>query len=70
MRPSGGYIFRSQLRIFIKYQRPGDRKLVEKTRCSGLFKYPKGDGVRLRCDAVIAFYLYEHQKMKKFKIEP
>ena len=47
-----------------------DRKLVEKTRRSGLFEYPKVDGVRLRCDAAIAFYLYEHQKMKKFKIEP
>ena len=36
---------------------------------SSLCIYPKIDGVRLRCDASIAFYLYEHQKSKKFKIE-
>lgn len=47
-----------------------DRTLVEKTRRVGLFEYPKTDGVQLRCDAEIAFYLYEHQKVKKFKIEP
>ncbi len=46
-----------------------DRKLLERTRAHGLFEYPKIDGVRLRCDASIAFYLYEHQKSKKFKIE-
>ena len=46
-----------------------DKKLLEQTRRNGLFEYPKIDGVRLRCDASIAFYLYEHQKAKKFKIE-
>ncbi|MDD3155853.1 MAG: WYL domain-containing protein [Victivallaceae bacterium] len=46
-----------------------DKKLLEETRRNGLFEYPKVDGVRLRCDASIAFYLYEHQKTKKFKIE-
>ena len=46
-----------------------NRQLVEDTRRNGLFEYPKVDGVQLRCDAEIAFYLYEHQKMKKFKIE-
>ena len=46
-----------------------NRKLVEDTRRKGLFEYPPIDGVRLHCDAEIAFYLYEHQKMKKFKIE-
>ena len=46
-----------------------DKKLLEQTRRNGLFEYPKIDGVRLRCDASIAFYLYEHQKSKKFKIE-
>ena len=47
-----------------------DRKLLERTRRNGLFEYPKIDGIRLRCDASIAFYLYEHQKTKKYKIEP
>lgn len=47
-----------------------DKKLLEETRRNGLFEYPKVDGVRLHCDASIAFYLYEHQKIKKFKIEP
>ena len=46
-----------------------DRKLVENTRRNGLFEYPKIDGVQLHCDAEITFYLYEHQKVKKFKIE-
>lgn len=46
-----------------------DRKLLEHTRRNGLFEYPKIDGVRLRCDASTAFYLYEHQRTKKFKIE-
>jgi predicted DNA-binding transcriptional regulator YafY len=46
-----------------------DKKLLEETRRNGLFEYPKIDGVRLRCDSLIAFYLYEHQKVKKFKIE-
>lgn len=46
-----------------------DKKLLEETRRNGLFEYPKVDGVRLHCDASIAFYLYEHQKVKKFKIE-
>ena len=43
---------------------------MEETRQNGLFEYPKIDGVQLRCDAEIAFYLYEHQRVKKFKIEP
>lgn len=46
-----------------------DKKLLEHTRKNGLFEYAKIDGVRLHCDASIAFYLYEHQKEKKFKIE-
>lgn len=46
------------------------RKLVEDTRRNGLFEYERLYGVQLRCDAKIAFYLYEHQRMKKFKIEP
>lgn len=44
----------------MNYQRPGDRKQMEKASRSGLFEYPKVDGVRLRCAAAIAFYLYEH----------
>ena len=47
-----------------------DRKLVENTKRNGLFEYPRIDGVQLRCDAEIAFYLREHQKIKKFKLEP
>jgi predicted DNA-binding transcriptional regulator YafY len=46
-----------------------DKKLLEATKRNGLFEYPKIDGIRLHCDADIAFYLYEHQKLKKFKIE-
>ena len=46
-----------------------DKRLLESTRRNGLFEYPRIDGVRLRCDGSIAFYLYEHQKSKKFKIE-
>lgn len=47
-----------------------DKKLLEHTKRNGLFEYPKIDGIRLHCDGSIAFYLYEHQKVKKFKIEP
>lgn len=47
-----------------------DKKLIEDTKRNGLFIYPKIDGIKLHCDASIAFYLYEHQKIKKFKIEP
>lgn len=46
-----------------------DKKLLEQTKRNGLFEYPKIDGIRLRCDGSIGFYLYEHQKTKKFKIE-
>ena len=46
-----------------------DKRLLENTRKNGLFEYPRISGVRLKCDASIAFFLYEHQKMKKFKIE-
>ena len=46
-----------------------DKKLLEQTRRNGLFEYPKVDGIRLHCDGSIAFYLYEHQRAKKFKIE-
>ena len=47
-----------------------DKKLVEDTRKNGLFVYPRISGIRLRCDAAIAFYLREHQQMKQFKVEP
>lgn len=46
-----------------------DKKLLENTRKNGLFEYPRIAGIRLKCDACIAFFLYEHQKTKKFKIE-
>jgi proteasome accessory factor B len=47
-----------------------DKKLIEDTRKNGLFVYPRVSGIRLRCDASIAFYLYEHQHVKQFKVEP
>ena len=47
-----------------------DKKLVEETRRDGLFVYPRISGIRLRCDASIAFYLYEHRKVKQFNVEP
>lgn len=47
-----------------------DKKLIEETRKNGLFVYPKISGIRLRCDASIAFYLREHQHVKQFKVEP
>lgn len=46
-----------------------DKKLLDHTKRNGLFEYPKIDGIRLLCDPSIAFYLYEHQKVKKFKID-
>ena len=36
---------------------------------NGLFNYPKLEGIRLHCDASIAFYIYEQQKLWKSKIE-
>lgn len=47
-----------------------DKKLIEDTRKNGLFIYPRISGIRLRCDASIAFYLREHQPVKQFKVEP
>ena len=47
-----------------------DKKLVEDTRKNGIFEFPRIEGIRLRCDASIAFYLYEHQRAKQFRIEP
>jgi len=46
-----------------------DRKLIEDTRKKGLFIYPKLSGIKLHCDASIAFYIYEQQKIFKSKIE-
>jgi predicted DNA-binding transcriptional regulator YafY len=47
-----------------------DKKLIEETRRNGLFEFPRISGIRLLCDASIAFYLREHQTVKQFKIEP
>jgi predicted DNA-binding transcriptional regulator YafY len=47
-----------------------DKKLIEDTCKNGLFVYPRIGGIRLRCDASIAFYLREHQHVKQFKVEP
>lgn len=46
-----------------------DRKLLDETRKKGLFTYEKIAGIRLHCDAAIAFYLHEQQKVFKSRIE-
>ena len=46
-----------------------DKKLLEDTRRNGLFNYPKVVGIKLHCDASIAFYIYEQQNVFKSKIE-
>ncbi len=46
-----------------------DRKLLEDTRKKGLFNYEKLAGIKLHCDACIAFYIFEQQKVFKSKIE-
>lgn len=40
---------------------PLDRKLVARVRKNGLFNYGKLEGVKLHCDASIAFYIQEQQ---------
>jgi len=47
-----------------------DQQLLDETQKNGLFTYPKIEGVTLRCDASIAFYLKEHQVVKRFKMKP
>lgn len=47
-----------------------DKKLLDETREKGLFDYPKISGIKLHCDASIAFYIYEQQKVFKSNIEP
>ena len=46
-----------------------DKKLLEDTRKIGLFNYEKVSGIKLHCDASIAFYIYEQQKKFHSKIE-
>jgi len=46
-----------------------DRKLLETTRQEGLFNYEKISGIKLHCDASIAFYIYEQHKTFKSQIE-
>ena len=46
-----------------------DKKLLEDTRRNGLLTFPKIAGIRLHCDASVAFYIYEQQKKFKSKIE-
>lgn len=48
---------------------PVNKQLLEDTRKNGLFNYEKINGIKVRCDASIAFYLQEHQKIKQFKID-
>ena len=47
-----------------------DKRLVEETRTKGLFNYPKVAGIKLQCDASIAFYIHEQQRLFKSKITP
>ena len=46
-----------------------DKKLLEETRKKGLFNYEKIAGIKLHCDASIAFYIYEQQKKFRSRIE-
>ena len=46
-----------------------DKKMLEDTRKKGLFNYEKVSGIKLHCDASIAFYIYEQQKKFNSKIE-
>ena len=75
-----GYLYRTkELRLFAcqritEARRNGhsyetDRKLLEDTRRKGLFNYPKVSGIKLHCDASIAFYIYEQQNLFNSKIE-
>ena len=47
-----------------------NRKMLEDVKKNGLFDYKKIENITLLCDHSIGFYLYEHQPVKKFKIEP
>lgn len=47
-----------------------DTDLIADTEKNGLFQYPKLEGIKLRCDRSIAFYLKEHAPIRKFRIEP
>lgn len=46
-----------------------DKKLLAETRRHGLFNYEKISGIKLHCDASIAFYIYEQQKKFRSRIE-
>lgn len=46
-----------------------DKKLIADTRANGLFIFDKIAGIRLHCDAAIAFYIYEQQKKHQSRIE-
>lgn len=46
-----------------------DKKMLEDTRKNGLFGFSRIEGIRLLCDASIAFYLYERQKAHNFALE-
>lgn len=46
-----------------------DKKLIADTRKNGLFIFEKVAGIRLHCDAAIAFYIYEQQKKHESRLE-
>jgi len=46
-----------------------DKKLIADTRTNGLLIFEKVAGIRLHCDAAIAFYTYEQQKKDGSRLE-
>ncbi len=76
-----GYIYNSKtIKIYacqrmVELRRSGhgfeiDKELLQDTKKNGLFIYPRLSGIKLHCDASIAFYIHEQQKIFKSKIEP
>lgn len=45
-----------------------NRQILQDTRKNGLFVYEKHSGIKLHCDASIAFYFYEHQEARELEI--
>jgi predicted DNA-binding transcriptional regulator YafY len=45
------------------------KDLIDRTNKEGLFNYPRIKGIKVLCHSSIAYYLYEQQSSKNFKIE-
>ena len=52
-----------------RYHFETDKRMLAETRKKGLFNYGKLSGIKLHCDASIAFYIYEQQGKFNSKIE-